>query len=78
VRNQTGHWLLLHQFLLVGAGERTMSVGTILVILLILVLIGVLPLWPHSRSWGYYPSGGVAVVIVILLILYFISRSPAV
>jgi hypothetical protein len=54
-----------------------MSIGTILIVLLVLVLIGVLPLWPHSRSWGYYPSGGVAIAIIILLILFFISRPAA-
>ncbi len=44
-------------------------IGTILLIVLVLMLVGALPTWPHSRSWGYYPSGGVGLVIVILLIL---------
>ena len=48
--------------------------GTILVILLILMLIGALPTWPHSRSWGYYPSGGLGVVVVILLVLVLLGR----
>jgi hypothetical protein len=43
--------------------------GTILLIILILALVGTLPTWPHSRSWGYYPSGGIGVVLVILLFL---------
>lgn len=45
--------------------------GTILLIVLILALIGALPTWGHSRSWGYYPSGGLGIVIVIVIILLF-------
>jgi hypothetical protein len=51
-----------------------MSLGTILIIVLILLLIGALPTWPHSRGWGYYPSGGIGVVLVILLILLVLGR----
>ena len=40
-----------------------MSIGTILLIILILVLLGVLPTWPHSREWGYYPTGGLGLII---------------
>ena len=46
----------------------------ILVILLVLMLLGTLPAWPHSRSWGYYPSGGVGLVLVILVILLLLGR----
>jgi len=46
-----------------------MSLGTILLIVLILMLIGVFPSWPHSKSWGYGPSGGLGLVVIILLIL---------
>lgn len=46
-----------------------MSLGTILVIVLILLLIGAVPAWPHSRSWGVYPSGILGIVLVIVLIL---------
>ena len=46
-----------------------MSLGTILIIILILLLIGALPAWPHSRAWGVYPSGILGVVLVIVLIL---------
>lgn len=46
-----------------------MTLSTILLILLILILVGALPTWPHSKSWGYYPSGGAGLVVVILLIL---------
>jgi len=48
--------------------------GTILLVFLILMLIGALPTWPHSRSWGYYPSGGLGLVAVILLILLLLGR----
>ncbi|HEY0211365.1 MAG TPA: DUF3309 family protein [Acerihabitans sp.] len=48
--------------------------GTIVLIVLILLLIGVFPSWPHSRGWGYYPSGTLGVVVVILLILVLMGR----
>ena len=48
--------------------------GTILLVLLILMLIGALPNWPHSKRWGYYPSGGLGLVAVILLILILLGR----
>jgi hypothetical protein len=51
-----------------------MSIGTILLIVLILMLIGAFPTWPHSRSWGYYPSGGLGLVVIILLILVLTGR----
>lgn len=51
-----------------------MSPETILLILLILMLIGTLPTWPHSRSWGYYPSGGLGLVLIILIILLLLGR----
>lgn len=51
-----------------------MSLGTILLIVLVLLLIGIIPTWPHSRSWGYGPSGIVGVVLVILLILLLMGR----
>jgi hypothetical protein len=47
---------------------------TILIIVLILVLVGVLPAWPHSRSWGYYPSGGLGLILFILIILLLLGR----
>lgn len=49
-------------------------IGTILLIVLVLVLIGALPRWPHSAGWGYYPSGGVGLVLIILLILLLLGR----
>ncbi|MGZ4970688.1 MAG: DUF3309 family protein [Methylobacter sp.] len=46
-----------------------MSTSTILLVILILMLIGVIPTWPYSREWGYRPSGGIGIVLIILLIL---------
>jgi hypothetical protein len=51
-----------------------MSLSTILLIILILALVGVLPTWPHSQSWGYGPSGIVGVIVVILLVLFLMGR----
>ena len=51
-----------------------MSLGTILLIVLILMLIGVLPTWPHARSWGYAPSGAVGVVLLIVVVLFVLGR----
>jgi hypothetical protein len=48
--------------------------GTILIVILILMLLGMLPTWPHSRSWGYGPSGGVGLIVVILIILILMRR----
>jgi hypothetical protein len=51
-----------------------MSLGTILLIVLILILIGVIPSWPHSRSWGYGPSGILGVVLIIVVVLLLMGR----
>ena len=51
-----------------------MSLGTIILILLILMLVGAMPSWPHSRSWGYGPSGGLGLVVVILVVLLLMGR----
>jgi hypothetical protein len=51
-----------------------MSLGTILLIVLILILLGVIPTWPHSRGWGYGPSGIVGVILVVLLVLLLMGR----
>ena len=48
--------------------------GTILIIILVLVVIGALPTWPHSRSWGYYPSSGLGLILAILIILLLLGR----
>jgi uncharacterized membrane protein YkgB len=51
-----------------------MSLGTILLIVLILMLIGAIPRWPHSRNWGYAPSGGLGLVVVIVVVLLLLGR----
>ncbi|MDO8464942.1 MAG: DUF3309 family protein [Gallionella sp.] len=51
-----------------------MSVGTILLIVVVLMLIGAIPTWPHSRSWGYGPSGGISLLLSILIILLLLGR----
>ena len=48
--------------------------GTILIVILILALLGALPRWSHSRNWGYYPTGGVGVILVIFVILLVLGR----
>jgi hypothetical protein len=54
--------------------DHTMSLGTILLVVLILMLVGALPTWPHSRSWGYAPSGGLGLLLIILVILLLLGR----
>jgi hypothetical protein len=51
-----------------------MSLTTIVLIILILILIGSIPAWPHSRGWGYGPSGGLGLVVVILLVLWLLGK----
>lgn len=51
-----------------------MSLGTIVLIVLVLMLIGAFPTWPHSRNWGYGPSGGLGLVVVILVVLLVMGR----
>ncbi len=48
--------------------------GTIVVIVLILALVGMIPVWPHSRSWGYGPSGGVGIIVLIVVVLFLTGR----
>ncbi|MBM3526794.1 MAG: DUF3309 domain-containing protein [Alphaproteobacteria bacterium] len=51
-----------------------MTLGTVLLIVVIVLLIGALPSWPYSSGWGYYPSGGIGLILVILLILLLLGR----
>jgi hypothetical protein len=51
-----------------------MSLGTILLIILILLLVGAIPTWPHSAGWGYYPSGTLGTILIIVLILVLLGR----
>jgi len=52
-----------------------MPLTTILLIVVLLLLLGALPTWPHSRSWGYYPSGGLGLVLIILLVFMLLNRA---
>jgi hypothetical protein len=54
--------------------RETKMLGTILIIVLILLLIGALPRWGHSRSWGYFPSGGLGLILVIIIVLVLMGR----
>lgn len=51
-----------------------MSVGTILLIVLILMLVGALPVWPHANTWGYWPAGSAGILLVILLVLLVLGK----
>jgi len=51
-----------------------MSLGTILLILVVLALLGAIPAWPHSRSWGYGPSGALGTVLVVVVVLLLLGR----
>ncbi len=48
--------------------------GTLLIVLLVLMLLGAIPQWPHSRNWGYYPSGGLGLVLLVLVILVMLDK----
>jgi Protein of unknown function (DUF3309) len=52
-------------------GDKSMSTRTLLVIVLVLLVIGLLPTWPYSTGWGYYPSGGGVLLLIVLLLLLF-------
>ncbi len=54
--------------------EDEMGIGTIFLIILVLVLIGVIPTWPHSRQWGYAPSGIVSIILIVLLVMLLTGR----
>lgn len=54
--------------------EIAVNLGTILIIVLILFLVGALPTWSHSRSWGYFPSGGLGLILVIVVVLVVLGR----
>jgi len=51
-----------------------MTLGTILIIVLVLLLLGVIPTWPHSRSWGYGPSGGLGLILVVVIVLFLLGK----
>jgi hypothetical protein len=57
-----------------GQAEDAVVLGTILIVVLILLLVGALPTWGHSRSWGYFPSGGLGLVLLIVIVLLLMGR----
>jgi hypothetical protein len=57
-----------------AATRRIAMLGTILIIVIVLLLLGALPTWPHSKSWGYFPSGGLGLILLILIILLLLGR----
>lgn len=54
--------------------EKRMSLGSILLLLIVLMILGVIPTWPHSRAWGYRPSGALGVVLAVVLVLFLMGR----
>ena len=52
-----------------------MGIETIILLVVILMLVGAFPTWPHSRDWGYYPSGGLGLVLLILVVLFFLRQA---
>jgi hypothetical protein len=65
---------LLFSYLQIGPYKETHMLLAILVVVLILALVGSVPTWPHSRDWGYYPSGGLGVILLILIVLFLMGR----
>ena len=51
-----------------------MTMSTLLIIVLLIILVGALPTWPHSRSWGYYPSGGLGLILLVVVVLLLMGR----
>jgi len=59
---------------LLSIKESQLMLGTVLLVLLVLMLLGALPRWPHSRNWGYYPSGGLGLILGIVVVLLLLGR----
>jgi peptidoglycan/LPS O-acetylase OafA/YrhL len=68
--------ILLHSQIHGSRRIPAMTLSTLLLIIVILALVGALPTWPHSRSWGYGPSGLVGVLLVVLLVVALLGRTP--
>ena len=60
--------------LLQRSGERESPMSTVLLLVIVLLAIGAMPAWPHSRNWGYYPSAGLGVIVLVMLLLLFSGR----
>jgi drug/metabolite transporter superfamily protein YnfA len=58
----------------ISTAENDMGIGTILLVILVLALVGVLPTWPHSSGWGYGPSGGVGLILAVVVILFVLGK----
>lgn len=69
----TGNWAT-GEFIVKRTNLRPMNAGTLLLILIVLLLVGALPSWPYSSGWGYYPSGGLGLVLVIVLLLVLLKK----
>jgi hypothetical protein len=65
---------MILQSAVVGRSWETRMLGTILIILLVLLLLGALPRWGYSRSWGYFPSGGLGLILIIVVVLVLLGR----
>jgi hypothetical protein len=74
MQSQTAHYRCWRVGCTYSDLERKIMLGTVLIVLLLLMLIGAMPTWPHSRSWGYYPSGGLGLVLVIVVALLVLGR----
>jgi hypothetical protein len=70
----TADCLLQSRAAIVVVEQRETNMGTILIIILVLLLIGALPTWPYSSGWGYYPSGGLGLIVLIVVILALAGR----
>jgi len=69
-----GPHLHFNRDLLVNERKENEMLGTILIVVLILALLGALPRWPHSRNWGYYPTGGIGLILVVVFILLLLGQ----
>jgi hypothetical protein len=80
IRATTNHSRRLHLIRTSNSSLKLIAIrkeekmGTLLLIILVLLLVGVIPAWPYSRSWGYYPSGIIGLVLVVLLVLFLLGR----
>jgi hypothetical protein len=74
IRNHAGGSAILPAKNDIPRTEGRMTVGTLLIIILVLLLIGAIPSWPYSRGWGYAPSGGLGLILVVVVILLLLGR----